>query len=89
MIAVSATFAAFPLATSCAYLAFMAGLNRAANEGWHVEGLAVAGPSAANECAPGPASGLARNGCKAGEACGLCGFEGSEPGPFDQEREGG
>ena len=54
------------------------------DEGWHVEGLANAGPSAADEGGAGPASGLAGDGRKSGKARGLAGFEVSNLGtPHD------
>jgi hypothetical protein len=51
--------------------------------------LADAGPSAADEGAAGPASGLARDGRKTCKARGLSGFEGSKFGHFNQQSEGG
>jgi hypothetical protein len=59
------------------------------DEGWHLESLADAGPSAADEGAADPASGLARDRSKSAKACGLAGFEGSSFGHFNQQSEGG
>ena len=89
MIAVMATFAGFPAAIELVVFGLQVGVEPHGDERRHVEGLADAGPAAANEGAAGPASGLSGDRRKAGETCGLAGFEKAEFWHFNEQGEGG
>jgi hypothetical protein len=49
MIAVRATFAGFPVSMRCVYFGLHVRIEASCDEGWHVEGLADVGATAANE----------------------------------------
>lgn len=89
MMAARATFAGFPALTSSAYLALRSGLKRAAARAGMARAWPCAGPSAADEGAAGPASGLTRDRGKAGETCRAFILAWAELGHLDEHREGG
>lgn len=68
MTAVMATFGGFPALVSSSYFVLRLELRveAACDKSWHIERVADDGPSASNESASGPSSGLAAHGRQSG-----------------------